>query len=232
MDKKINIVIAGESSFCWYLVNQLKDEVTGRLYFLLEDKQQAMEASLLENVIAISGDITDTEVLDQLDLRNCHTVVVGSKEERANIMAALYAKNEGAQHVYARVFEEKVSKLLESLGVTPIITAYTAAAFSAISILQPSVARIVNLTEDNFVMVEIEADQFSELIGQRLGNLHSEHLHVIALKNNHTISLGYEDKVEVGSTLIAICDRQIRGKITQEVRKIIALVLKFSKSQS
>ncbi len=66
MNKKINIVVAGDSSFSWYLVNELKDEVTGRLYFVLEDKEQAIEASLLENVIAITGDITDTKVLDQL----------------------------------------------------------------------------------------------------------------------------------------------------------------------
>lgn len=230
MNKKINIVVAGDSSFSWYLVNQLKDEVSGRLYFVLEDKEQAMEASLLNNVIAVTGDITDTAVLDQLELAECHTVVIGSKEERANIMAALYAKNEGAQHVYARVFEEKVSKLLESLGVTPIITAYTAAAFSAVSILQPSVARIVNLTEDNFSMAEIEADQYPELIGQRLGNLHGEHLHVIALKNHQNILLGYNHKVQVGSKLIAIYDKQIKGKIPQEVRRIIDLIAKYSQN--
>ena len=110
MNKKINIVVAGDSSFSWYLVNELKTQVTGRLYFILEDKDQAIEASLLENVIAITGDITDTKVLDQLELAQCHTVVIGSKEERTNIMAALYAKKEGAHNVYARVFEEKVSK--------------------------------------------------------------------------------------------------------------------------
>lgn len=229
MNKKINIVVAGDSSFSWYLVNELKNEVTGRLYFVLEDKEQAIEASLLENVIAITGDITDTDVLDQLDLAECHTVVIGSKEERANIMAALYAKNEGAQNVYARVFEEKVSNLLKSLGVTPIITASTAASFSAVNILQPSVARIVNLTEDNFSMVEIEADQYADLIGHRLGNLHSEHLHVIAIQNNHNIFLGYNHKVEVGSKLIAIYDKQIKGKIHQEIRQIINLVSKLSK---
>lgn len=229
MNKKINIVVAGDSSFSWYLVNELKNEVTGRLYFVLEDKEQAIEASLLENVIAITGDITDTDVLDQLDLAECHTVVIGSKEERANIMAALYAKNEGAQNVYARVFEEKVSNLLKSLGVTPIITASTAASFSAVNILQPSVARIVNLTEDNFSMTEIEADQYAELVGHHLGNLHSEHLHVIAIQNNHNIFLGYNHKVEVGSKLIAIYDKQIKGKIHQEIRQIINLVSKLSK---
>jgi|GEM_PF-2153952 len=229
MSKKINIVIAGDSSFSWYLVNELKDEVAGRLYFVLEDKDQAIEASLLENVIAITGDITDTKVLDQLELAECHTVVIGSKEERANIMAALYAKKEGAQNVYARVFEEKVSNLLESLGVVPIITANTAASFSAVQILQPSVSRIVNLTEDQFGMAEIEADQYSELIGHRLGNLHSEHLHVIAIQNNQNIFLGYNHEVEVGSRLIAIYDKQIRGKLHQEVRKIINLVSQTTK---
>ena len=230
MNKKINIVVAGDSSFSWYLVNELKTQVTGRLYFVLEDKDQAIEASLLDNVIAITGDITDTKVLDQLDLAQCHTVVIGSKEERTNIMAALYAKKEGAHNVYARVFEEKVSNLLESLGVTPIITAATAASFSAVQILQPSVSRIVNLTEDDFSMVEIEADQYPELIGHRLGNLHSEHLHVIAIQNNANIFLGYNHKVEVGSKLIAIYDKSIKGKIHQEVKQIITLVSNLSKA--
>ncbi len=125
--------MAGDSSFSWYLVNELKDEVTGRLYFVLEDKEQAIEASLLENVIAITGDITDTKSWTSWTWQSA-TPSSWVPRKSAPTSWPPYMPKKKRPHVYARVFEEKVSNLLESLGVTPIITAATAASFSAVDI--------------------------------------------------------------------------------------------------
>jgi trk system potassium uptake protein TrkA len=220
MRTKMNVVIVGYSTFSWELAAQLRGQVDGRLYFVLPDWDQAMEASLQENVIAVSGDITDTAVLDQLDLEHCHTFVAGSREDQANVLCALYAKNMGAHHVYARVFETKFMPLMDSVGITPIQTSHTAAAFMAISILKPSVAELVSLTRGQFNLEEIQAADFPDLVGCRLGNLQGKQLHIIAVANGDDIRLGYNAVIEPGSTLIIIYDHEIRKRLHQELRKV------------
>ena len=103
-DKK-NIVVAGYSRFSLALVGELNGQIKGRLYFVTPDFDQAMEASLHQDVVAIKGEITDITVLDQLDMAECRTFVAGSREDEANVLCALYAKNHGAEKVYARVLE-------------------------------------------------------------------------------------------------------------------------------
>lgn len=220
MSIRINVVIAGYSTFTWNLASQLRGQIGGRLYFVLPDWDQAMEASLQDDVIGVRGDITDTDVLDQLDLPSCHTFIAGSREEEANVLSALYAKNKGAQHACARVFETKFIPLLESVGVTPIQTSHTAAAFTAIDILKPAVAELVSLTRGQFDLEEILAADFAELVGCRLGNLQGEQLHIIAVAKGAKFFLGSSTQIDADSKLIIIYDRQIKRRLRQEIRKV------------
>jgi trk system potassium uptake protein TrkA len=220
MSAKMNVVIAGYSTFSWELAAQLKGQIGGRLYYILPDWDQAMEASLHGDVIGVRGDITDTGVLDQLDLPNCHTFVAGSREEEANVLSALYAKNKGARNACARVFEKKFIPLLESVGVTPIQTSHTAAAFTAIDILKPAVAELVSLTRGQFDLEEILVADFPELVGCRLGNLQGEQLHIIAVATAGRIWLSYNTLVKADSKLIMIYDREIKRRLRQEIRRV------------
>ncbi len=218
----MNIVVAGYSTFTWELVAQLRGKVDGRLYFILPDLDQAMEAGLEEKVIAIRGEITDTQVLDQLELERCHTFIAGSRDDQANVLSALYARNSGTRNVYARVFEAKFMPLLESIGITPIQTSHTAAAFVAIRILKPSVADLVSLTRGQFDLEEIHAADFDELVGCRLGNLQGEHLHIIAVARGGKTFLSYNAVVDRDSRLIIVYDRRIKKRLRQEIRKVAA----------
>jgi trk system potassium uptake protein TrkA len=220
---KINVVVGGYSTFSWELVSQLRGQIGGRLYFVLPEWDQAMDASLEGDVVAVRGDITDTGVLDQLDLERCHTFVAGSREEEANVLSALYAKNKGTKHAYARIFETKFMPLLESVGVVPIQTSHTAAAFMAISILKPAVAELVSLTQGQFDLEEIQANEAPELIGCRLGNLQGERLHIIAVAGEDDAWLSYNTAIEPDSKLIIIYHKDIRRRLHQELRKVAAI---------
>ena len=222
MDKKINIVVAGHSTFSWELVNQLRTQTSGRLYFLLPDHDLAMEAGLWDNVVAVNGDMTDTTILDQLELGTCHTFVAGSREEEANVLSALYAKNCEAKFAYARVFDTKFMPLLGAVGVIPLQTSHTAAAFMAVSILEPAVAEFVSPTRGQFDLVEIHVSTFPEFIGCRLGNLQGEELHVIAVAQNNEIFLSYNTVIAPTAALIIIYNRQIKKNFPQALRKVAA----------
>jgi len=231
MEQRINVVVAGYSTFSWQLVEQLKDQISGRLYYLVPDQELALQASLQDNVVAVRGEMSNTDVLDQLDLAHCHTFVAGAREDQANVLCALYAQNKGAQNVYARIFEIKFAPLLESVGVTPLQTSHTAAASMALSILKPAVAELVDLTHGQFELEEIRADEYVELVGCRLGNLQAENLHIIAVAQREKIFLSYNTPVETGSRLIIMYDRQIKKKLRQELRRVAAQAAQRSKIQ-
>jgi trk system potassium uptake protein TrkA len=218
----MNVIVAGYSDFTWALVARLRGEVSGRLYYVLADPDRAMEASLQVDVLGVRGEITDTDVLDQLDLADCHTFVAGSEEEEANVLSALYAKNKGAQNVYARVFDVKLTHLLESVGIRPVVTAHTAAGFMAVSILKPAVADLVSQTRGRFELEEILAADFPELLGCRLGNLQGELLHIVAVAQGDQTWLSYNTLIEEDCRLIIIYDRQIRKRLRQEIRRVAA----------
>jgi trk system potassium uptake protein TrkA len=220
MSVETNVVIAGYSAFTWALVARLRGEVKGRLYYILPDADRAMEASLQVDVLGVRGEITDTDVLDQLDLADCHTFVAGSEEEEANVLSALYAKNKGAKNVYARVYEVKLTHLLESVGITPVVTAHTAAGFMAVRILNPAVADLVSQTRGPFELEEIRASDFPELLGCRLGNLQGELLHIVAVAQGQQTWLSYNTLVEEDCRLIIIYDRKIRKRLRQEIRRV------------
>jgi Trk K+ transport system NAD-binding subunit len=216
----MNIVIAGYSTFTWALATQLGGETGRRVYFVVADPEHAMEASLQEGLVAIKGEITDTKVLDQLHLASCHTFVAGSRQDEANVLSALYAKNNGAQHVYARIFEIKLVSVLESLGITPIQTSHMAAASLAVRILKPAVSELVSLTQGQFALEEIRAGEFPDLVGCRLGNLQGEHLHIIAIAQEDNAWLSYDTLVEPDSKLIIIYDKTIQKRLVQELRQV------------
>ncbi len=231
MDAKLNVVVAGYSSFSWALIKELRGRLGGgKLYFVLPERQQALEAGLLEGVVAVHGEIANTEVLDQLDLEHCHTFIGSSREEQANILCALYAKNSGARHVYARLFDAKLMPLLESVGITPLQTSHTAAAFTAISILKPSVAELVSLTRGQFDLEEIRAADYPELIGCRLGNLEGENLNIIAVDQGGKVWLGYNTVVQEDAMLIIIYDKRIKKQLRQELRYVAMEAARRSKA--
>jgi trk system potassium uptake protein TrkA len=226
----MSTVIVGYSTFSWELAQQLKEEVEGRLYFVVQDPRIAMEASLDAHIIAIEGDLTDTAVLDQLDLDRCQTFVAGSREGEANVLSGLYAKTKGARHVYARVFEAKFIPLLDSLGIVPIQTSYTAAALVALSVRKPAVSELVSLTKGQFDLDEIEVREFPELVGLRLGNLQGERLHIIAVAQEGQTWLSYNTVVEREAKVIIIYDKAIKRQLHQELRKVAAQAVRRAQS--
>ncbi|MBN1639759.1 MAG: NAD-binding protein [Anaerolineae bacterium] len=216
----MNVVICGYSVFSWELAMQLRGQIGGRLYLVLADPERAREASLAGDIIAVEGELTDTQVLDQLGLDDCHSFVAGSREDKANVLSALYARNHGAQRVYARIFEPRLVPLLESLGIAPVLTSHTASASIALGILKPDVAALVDPTQGQFALDQLEVSEFPELVGLRLGNLQGENLHIIAVAQGGRTWLSYATTLAADAKLIIMYDNAIRRQLRQELRKV------------
>jgi len=218
---RTDIIVAGYSSFSWALISALDRTWRGRVYYILPDREQAVQASLRRNVVAIDGEITNVEVLGELDFDACAVFIAGSRRDEDNVMAALYAHHKGVPKVYARIFEARLIPLVSSLGVTPLQTSHVAAAFVTLRLLKPAVAQLVALSpEGRFGMTEVRASDYPELVGCRLGNLHADRLHIVAVARDENISLGFNTVIKADSKLIVIYDRQIEADLRTELRKV------------
>jgi len=226
MQGKTNVVVIGDSTFSWSMVQKMRGKINGRLYFLLPEREQAIEASLLENVVALSGNLTDPQVLDQLELETCHTFIAGSREDDSNVLCALYARNKGAKNIYARVFETRFRALFESVGIIPVQTSEMAADFLSIRILKPDVAELVSLSQGQFDLDEIDVSRVPELVGCRLGNLQSDLLNTIAIAKDGKTHLGYKTTVEEGSKVLVIYERALGNNLIKELRRIAQIAKK------
>ncbi len=217
-----SMIIAGYSDFSWELALQLKDQIRGRLYFMVAEEDVAREASLHEPLVAVHGEITDTDVLDQLDLPACDAFIAGSRDDERNVLAALYAKNQGVPHVYARIVDAKLCSLLRSLDITPIQTSRIAASALAVSMLKPAVDELVSLTRGQFDLAEIAVADVPELIGCRLGELQGEAFHVIATSKGGEITLSGSAIIDRGSVLILVYDNRIKKQVPHLLRRLAA----------
>ena len=99
-----------------------------------------------------------------------------------------------------------------------------AAAFTALSLLKPAVAALVQMSpsEGRFGLEEIEAKEYPELVGCRLGNLHAENIHIVAVAQGDDVHLDYTTVVDPAAKLIVIYDRQITPRLRQEMRRVAA----------
>lgn len=220
MGTRMNVVVAGYSNFSWNLIDQLTGQYSGRLYFVLPEREKAMEAGLDERIIAIHGDMTDPSILTQLHLDDCHTFVAGSRAEEANILSALFARENGVAHVYARIFDGRLRAMLESMRIIPILTSQTAAMQTAIEILRPAVADLVSISRGTFDMIEIQASDFPDLIGCAQGELQGEQLNIIAVVNQGEIDLSHHTLVQRDSNLIVIFRSEIRSDMKRELKRV------------
>jgi Trk K+ transport system NAD-binding subunit len=220
MQKKLNLAVIGDSTFSWSMVQKLRGKINGRLYFLLPEREQAIEASLLDNVVALNGNLTDPQVLDKLDLETCHTFIAGSREDDSNVLCALYARHKGAKNIYARVFETRFHALFESVGIIPVQTSEMAADFLSIRILKPDVAALVSLSQGQFDLDEVDVSRVPDLVGCRLGNLQSDHLNTIAIAKEGKTHLGYKTIVEEGSKVLVIYERALGKNLIKELQQI------------
>ena len=74
-----------------------------------------------------------------------------------------------------------------------------------------------------FELEEIQASDFPELLGCRLGNLQGELLHIVAVAQGSQTWLSYNTLVEEDCRLIIIYDRQIRKRLRQETRRVASV---------
>jgi trk system potassium uptake protein len=120
---------------------------------------------------AIVGDVTDRDLLEELDVASADYVVISLGDEHMDpsILATLHSRSLGAKNVYAKAISDDHARILELIGATRIIHPEREVAESLAEALgKPNVLDFIPLGEE-YSIVEFEPP--SGFVGRSLAEL-------------------------------------------------------------
>jgi len=128
----MKIVIAGAGAVGFHLATLLSNEK--RDITLIDSNKDVLDyASTHLDVMTIHGDACSVEILKKAESGKAKLFLAVTRSEKANLIAAILAKNEGAKKTIARVssmeyLEEDKQSLFDSLGIDHLISPNSLAA--------------------------------------------------------------------------------------------------------
>ena len=121
------------------------------------DSARAVElAEDLADVQVFEGDITDSDLLEEMGIGRFDAVAALTGEDDSNILACLYAKSAGASETIAVVHKLALLPLLESAGVDVALSPRTATADGVMRFVRGDVAAVATFLRSDAEVLELE----------------------------------------------------------------------------
>jgi trk system potassium uptake protein TrkA len=126
-------------------------------------------AAKLDDVAVIHGDCTETDTLQEVDIRKTDFFVASSDEADYNMLSALLAKSEGAREAVAVSTEYRHDKLFHSIGIDHVINPRITAAREIMQIISRGhMSSVVRLGDAEIEAIRIIVPENSDVAGMPL----------------------------------------------------------------
>jgi len=149
----MNVIIFGAGRVGRALLRTLEGK-KHKVVVVDQDRAVCDEVAAESNAHVICGDVSDPNVLEDVLPEKADYIFAVTGSEETNFLASVYAKHMGAKQVVSRASEAKYSKLMEKLGVEPLIPELTLAQELANMVLNPHIAMMLDPSDSNIEMYE------------------------------------------------------------------------------
>ena len=210
------IAIAGGSPLAANLVKLLKGS-GHKIAIVLANKDIAMQLGSETGAIAVCGNPADPEILDELELEKADIFIAACGSEEQSVMAALYAKEEGAKRIFVETSSPSTEKILRKEGISPLNAELHAAKMLELMIARPAVARLVEVGEGGADIIEIPC-RGTKLIGKTLKDVSGMGFFPAGAYFEGKISLDPSLKFGADSTLLLVCKNGEQEKVRRALR--------------
>lgn len=201
----MRIVIAGGSRFAIEIVKHLLQRGLNKITLVIEEKEEAVRASTeFSEITVINANPSKPEVLNELGLEKCDVFVSATKEDEANILAALYAKEHNIPRVYVKTTKEDTKMVLNKLGMKSIDIYETASNNAALDIAEPLISELVGLGVGILDIRQKSVSRYPKVIGKRLEEVKDKFFNIIAVYQNNKFWLSPETVIKDDANLIVI----------------------------
>lgn len=135
-----------------------------------KDRERCRQAAeLLDNGLAIYGDGTDIDLLEQEGIADADVVICLTDDDRLNLMLALIAKHLGAKKTIVRVSRIEYSDLMEKVGVDIVLSTRLLSASEVLAFARRGGVVSVSLLEGaKAETVEVIVQDGAPVAGKRL----------------------------------------------------------------
>ncbi|MEN8723936.1 MAG: Trk system potassium transporter TrkA [Alphaproteobacteria bacterium] len=222
-----NVVVIGGGNIGLFLAEQLETTHPSVHIKLIEENAKRAEIvadRLTGGTIVLSGDGLDEDVLRDANVRDAETVVTLTNDDETNILAALLAKQAGAERTMALVASPNYAPLQGSLGIDVFIDPRATTVSTILEQVRRGRIRSVRSIRDGGAeIIEAEALETSPLVGKALRDIELPSGIMIGAIRRHK-SGGQSDIGDVviprGGTRIEPGDRVVVFALKEQVGQV------------
>ena len=136
------------------------------------EKDEAICAQLsagLDHVIAINGDGTSKELMEEENIGSADFLVAITGDEESNILISLLAKEMGAQQAITRVSKLSYLPLMSAIGIQSVVSPRLAAVRAILHYIRPGkILSVAPLKGEHAEAIEAEALETSDIVNKPL----------------------------------------------------------------
>jgi trk system potassium uptake protein TrkA len=118
------VLIAGGGNIGRYLAEQIEAKHPDMTLKIIElDQARARStAEVLKHGMVLQGDVLDTEILEEANIKATETFIAVTNDDEVNIIGSLLAKRSGGQRTVALVNKATYSPLVTTLGIDTVVS--------------------------------------------------------------------------------------------------------------
>lgn len=217
----MRIIIAGGSNFAVEVAKNLLKRGINDITLVIEDKEDALKASAeVPDITVVNASPIKPDALNELNLEKCDVFVSVSRREEINILAALYAKEHNVKRIYVKTTKEETKPILRNMGMIPIDIDESASNNIVIDIAEPVISDLISVGMGGGDIREKEVNNYSNLIGKRLGDIEGKLFNVIAVYQDGKFQVSANTIIKENSSLVILEESGQDEKVVKELKKI------------
>lgn len=168
------ILIIGGGSIGLALAQEIESIIPQQTAKIIERNVQRAEfiARQLRRTEILCGDALDGEILGEANIHDTDTIICVTEDDKVNILAALLAKQEGADRSLVLLNNMDYAPLITSLGVDAVVSPHAITVSTILKYVRHGHIRGVHSLKDGEVeIIEAEAKETTNVVGLTLEDI-------------------------------------------------------------
>ncbi len=212
------VIIIGAGRTGRFLAPMLDKQGVRVKIFDKNRERSLLAAEKLENGLAICGDGTDLDLLEQEGIADADVVICLTDDEKLNLMLALIAKHLGAKKTIVRVSRREYVDLMEKVGVDIVLSTRLLSASEVLAFARQGGVVSVSLLEGaKAEAVEVIVQDGAPVAGKRLMDVKLPRECLVC-----AYVRGDEASIPNGSSILLAGDRVILFIQTSFAKKVMS----------
>ena len=180
----------------------------------------------LERSVVIHGNALDTDILEEVNVRQAETLIAVSNDDEVNILSSLLAKRLGCRRAITLINKTTYAPLIGTLGIDAVVSPRVITVSTILQHVRRGRIRSVHTLSEGFgELIEAEALETSSLVGVPIREAKlPAGVVVAALVRGESIVIPRGDTVVRAGDLVVIF---ASTEAVKKVEKIFSVKLEF-----